>query len=171
MEVIKKYYGIISSLSEFVQFHVQDFSATQPLQDFISSSVVACSAETNMWLKPDEVAKDVDNSNLDELLELVIANAAKRRDMQGNLLSRGFDKQIMGKITSLCHNNMVAFFRRPVMRELHRIIGSRLMLHLMRNLSLFVKNQSCYTQITGYPINNINLSSKVKEKGQNGKSK
>ena len=167
MEVIKRYYDITYSLREYAQLHVHDFSASEALEEFMNSSVVACSSETNMWLKrQDKLPKEVDcSSTVVELLEVAITNAtAKGRD-RDNVLFWGYKYGAMQ--TCSYANNMVTFFLRPLLKELHQIIGNDSMFYLIKNLSLFVRNESCYIQITGYPLNEVSLKSKVKEKGHN----
>jgi hypothetical protein len=63
----------------------------------------------------------------------------------------------MGSQTSGYENNMVAHVQSPVFEELHGLIGSDLMVHLLKDLSLFVKTGSCYLQVAGCPVNEVGL--------------
>ena len=50
MEVLRKCYEVTCSLREYVELHLHEFSASEALESFMNSSVVACNGETNMRL-------------------------------------------------------------------------------------------------------------------------
>ena len=43
MEVLRKCYEVTCSLREYVELHLQEFSASEALESFMNSSMVACS--------------------------------------------------------------------------------------------------------------------------------
>jgi hypothetical protein len=96
--------------------------------------------------------------------------------MRDNVLSLGYRRSqirpaVMGSQTSGYENNMVAHVQSPVSEELHGMLGSDLMVHLLKDLSLFVKTGSCYLQVAGCPVNEVGLKKDYygdESGGQNG---
>ena len=175
MEVLRKCYEVTCSLREYVELHLQEFSASEALESFMNSSMamVACNGETNMRL--DGAFTTNKASTMDELLEFVITRAAAKGKMRDNVLSLGYRRSqirpaVMGSQTSGYENNMVAHVQSPVFEELHGMLGSDLMVHLLKDLSLFVKTGSCYLQVAGCPVNEVGLKqdTATKADGQNG---
>jgi hypothetical protein len=76
MEVLRKCYEVTCSLREYVELHLQEFSASEALESFMNSSMVACNADTNLRL--DGAFTTNKASTMDELLEFVITRAAAK---------------------------------------------------------------------------------------------
>ena len=188
MEVIKKSYEHIYSLWEFYEVHrVADqtlknargppakdckntdwINVSYALAGFLNSSVVACNSPTNMRLPKFNMTKVCSTI---ELLEVLVSKPSTLRDVRGNMLSLGIktwgsqSRQMGSNHLYRFQNNMLTFLQEAIFDELHLLIGTDLMLHLLSNLSLFViKAPYSYVQVCGCPLNEILVTSNTKIK-------
>ena len=176
MEVIKKCYEFTCSLREYVRIHIQDFSASEALEIFMNTSIVACHDKTCLHQKKPFTTTKA--GTMDEVLAAAMRNAIAKGNMRDNVLFKGYKRWQPNEHGTCNENDMVTFALGPLFEELHGIIGTDIMLHLINDLVLFVNIQSCYCQVIGNPINENEIEcsgSKVetqrevdKIEGQNG---
>lgn len=153
MEVIKTVYKQTYSLREFVDLHsVFGGEGSDDLISFLDSSVVGS-------MKPITSLNNTFNTNvcgtMVDVLLFVIKEEIKNGNIKQNILTLGYRvptvPMSMEALNSL--NSAVTFLRSRVVEELHRSLGSDLMVYLLRNLALFVKIGQSYVQVSGKPVN------------------
>ncbi|XP_028417491.1 telomerase reverse transcriptase-like [Dendronephthya gigantea] len=121
----------------------------------MSSSIVACDATTNLRVEKFCTKKA---STIDELLSVLISLSTVQGEPRDNMLTMGYKRGTYVRPVGdhpFYQNSMAVFVQSAIFEALHELIGSDLMLHLMKNLSLFIKEGSCFMQVTGKPINEV----------------